>query len=101
MTTFLTTIIGMVQADQPDLTARQLAVLGLITEEKDTAFTVRELAARLNISKPAITRAVDKLESELEYAKRRRDPSDRRSVFIDTTVAGRKYWTKRVVSTAL
>jgi DNA-binding MarR family transcriptional regulator len=41
--------------------------------------TVRELAAKLDIMKPAITRALDRL-AELGLARRVPDPRDRRSV---------------------
>jgi DNA-binding MarR family transcriptional regulator len=48
---------------------------------------VRGLAAELNVSKPAITRALDRLE-ELEMAKRKIDPMDRRSVLVQRTLKG-------------
>jgi DNA-binding MarR family transcriptional regulator len=80
------TIVSMVRRDEPDLTARQLAVL-LICCLDDAPHTVRGLAERLKISKPAITRSVDRLE-ELRLLKRVDDPSDRRSVLITSTPSG-------------
>ena len=80
------TIVSMVRRDEPDLTARQLAVL-LICCLDDAPHTVRGLAERLKISKPAITRSVDRLE-ELRLLKRVDDPSDRRSVLITSTRSG-------------
>lgn len=49
--------------------------------------TVRGLAATLNVSKPAITRALDRL-GELDLARRKTDPQDRRSVLVQRTVKG-------------
>ena len=51
------------------------------------AQTVRGLAAKLNVSKPAITRALDRL-SEFDLVRRRTDPLDRRSVLVQRTVSG-------------
>ena len=51
---------------------------------------VRGLAATLNISKPAITRALDRLE-ELEFTKREKDKLDRRSVIARRTPTGMGY----------
>lgn len=74
-----------------DLTDRQKAVLGIVVEEADADHTVRSLAKRLKVSKPAITRAADRLE-EFEFMKRERDQTDRRSVFLRLTTGGRKHW---------
>ena len=62
------TIVGTVRRDGPDLSARQFAVLLIISIEDDM-HTVRGLAARLDVSKPALTRSVDRL-NELGLAKR-------------------------------
>jgi DNA-binding MarR family transcriptional regulator len=48
---------------------------------------VRGLAAELNVSKPAITRALDRL-GELDLARRKVDPMDRRSVLVQRTLKG-------------
>jgi DNA-binding MarR family transcriptional regulator len=48
---------------------------------------VRGLAADLNISKPAITRALDRL-GELDFARRKIDPQDRRSILVQRTTRG-------------
>jgi DNA-binding MarR family transcriptional regulator len=45
------------------------------------------LAAELNVSKPAITRALDRL-GELDLARRKVDPMDRRSVIVQRTLKG-------------
>lgn len=75
-----------VAADRPDLSARQMAVL-LTIYRTPAPHTVRGTAAALNVSKPAITRAVDRL-AELDLARRKVDPLDRRSVLLITTLAG-------------
>ena len=49
--------------------------------------TVRGLAGVLQVSKPAITRALNRL-SELGLIRRKTDEADRRSVLIHRTVKG-------------
>ena len=83
------TITTMVRQDKPDLSARQLAVL-LICYLNETVQTVRGLAAALRVSKPAITRALDRLE-ELNLLGRKTDPMDRRSVLVQRTEEGYEY----------
>jgi DNA-binding MarR family transcriptional regulator len=80
------TIVALVRRDGPDLTARQLSVF-LICYLEGEAQTVRGLAAKLNVSKPAITRALDRL-SEFDLVRRKQDPLDRRSVLVQRTVSG-------------
>ena len=80
------TMTESVRSDQPDLSARQMALL-LTVYQDPVPQTVRGLAAHLNVSKPAIVRALDSL-SKLEFVRRRRDEKDRRSVLIHRTVRG-------------
>lgn len=80
------TIVTGVRRDAPDLSARQMAVL-LTVYLTPPPHTVRGLAAALKVSKPAITRALDRL-SELELLRRKVDETDRRSVLIQRTVKG-------------
>jgi DNA-binding MarR family transcriptional regulator len=79
-------IVNSVRADAPDLSARQMALL-LSVYLTPPPHTVRGLADLLNVSKPAITRAVNRL-SELGLVKRKTDEDDRRSVLIQRTVKG-------------
>jgi len=79
-------IIESVRLDAPDLSARQMALL-LTVYLTLPPHTVRGLAATLNVSKPAITRAVNRL-SELQMVRRKPDETDRRSVLIQRTVRG-------------
>lgn len=80
------TIVALVRREEPDLSARQLAVF-LTCYIEDEAQTVRGLAAQLNVSKPAITRALDRL-SEFELVRRKTDPLDRRSILVQRTPKG-------------
>jgi DNA-binding MarR family transcriptional regulator len=73
----------------PDLTTRQLALLlhvGLMLPPH----TVRGLARTLGFSKPAVTRALDRLAG-LGFVERLRDAQDRRSVLIVLTPGGRSF----------
>lgn len=78
-----------VRRDAPDLTARQMAVL-LNVYLTPAPHTVRGLAAGLHVTKPAITRALDRL-GELGLAKRKVDDSDRRNILVQRTVKGSVY----------
>jgi DNA-binding MarR family transcriptional regulator len=81
-----TAIVELVRRDGPDLSARQLGVF-LTCYLETEAQTVRGLAARLNVSKPAITRALDRL-AEFDLVRRKTDPLDRRSVLVQRTATG-------------
>ncbi|HEY4043255.1 MAG TPA: MarR family transcriptional regulator [Rhodopila sp.] len=80
------TVVALVRRDGADLSARQLGVF-LTCYLNEGAHTVRGLAASLNVSKPAITRALDRL-GELDLARRKVDPMDRRSVLVQRTPRG-------------
>lgn len=75
--------------DGADLTQRQLALL-LTVYLTPPPHTVRGLAAQLDISKPAVTRALDRLAA-LGFAKRKPEPDDRRGVEVQRTVKGAVY----------
>lgn len=83
------TVVGLVRKDGADLSARQLSVL-LICFLEDGPHTVRGLAERLNVAKPAITRALDRLE-QFDLVRRAPDPRDRRSVLVSRTAVGAAY----------
>ncbi|SDE42426.1 MarR family transcriptional regulator [Belnapia rosea] len=80
------TFLSEIRSDQPDLNLRQLAVL-LVVYQTDELQTVRGLAKHLNISKPAVTRALDRL-GEFGLVRREIDPKDRRSVLVQRTAGG-------------
>lgn len=80
------TMVNSVRLAAPDLSARQMALLLSVYLSKPP-HTVRGLAKLLGVSKPAITRAVNRL-SELGMVRRKTDEADRRSVLIQRTVKG-------------
>lgn len=82
-------IVESVRRDGPDLSARQMALL-LTVYITPPPHTVRGLAETLKVSKPAVTRAVDRL-AEYGLVKRKVDEKDRRSVLIQRTVKGSVY----------
>jgi DNA-binding MarR family transcriptional regulator len=82
-------MVENVHRDAPDLSARQMAVL-LTVYMTRPPHTVRGLADILNVSKPAITRALDRL-GEFKLARRKSDARDRRSVLVQRTVMGSVY----------
>jgi DNA-binding MarR family transcriptional regulator len=86
MSTLRDTIVGTVRRDGPDLSARQFSIF-LICYLEDGPHTVRGLAQQLEISKPAISRSLDRL-AELSLTKRGPDPRDRRSVLVRRTRPG-------------
>ena len=79
-------VVTGVKRDAPDLSARQMALL-LTVYLSPPPHTVRGLAEALKVSKPAITRALDRL-SELQLLRRKVDAEDRRSVLVQRTVRG-------------
>ena len=76
----------LVTDGEPDLSARQLSILLTIYLEPPP-HTVRGLAAKLKVTKPVITRALDTM-GERGLVSRRRDEADRRNVVIQRTVKG-------------
>src|ERR1700735_3925238 len=80
------TTVALVRRDGPDLSARQLGVF-LTCYLEGEAQTVRGLAAKLDVSKPAITRALDRLD-QFDLVRRKTDPLDRRSVLAQRTATG-------------
>ncbi len=84
-------LVETVRSESPDLSQRQLAIV-LTVYLTAAPHTVRGLAQQLHISKPAVTRALDRL-GILGLARRRRDAADRRSVLVQRTVRGSVFLT--------
>lgn len=78
--------LSEVLGKRPDLTMRQAAILLTIYLDPPP-HTVRGLAARLDVTKPVITRALDSM-GELGLLTRHRDENDRRNVLVKRTVEG-------------
>jgi len=81
--------LAMVRDDDPDLSARQMAIL-LSVYLDPPPHTVRGLAAKLGVTKPVITRALNAMGRH-KLLTRRRDPDDKRNVLIQRTVEGALY----------
>ncbi|MDP9127663.1 MAG: MarR family transcriptional regulator [Pseudomonadota bacterium] len=84
-------LVASVRSDAPDLSARQMALM-LSVYLGDGPHTVRGLAQALRISKPAVSRALDRL-GELGYVRRQRDDLDRRNVLVQRTSNGGEFLT--------
>lgn len=82
-------VLNEVTEREHDLTTRQMAILLSIYMDPPP-HTVRGLAAKLNVTKPVITRALDTM-GQMKLVMRRRDPKDRRNVIIGKTVEGALY----------
>ena len=79
-------LVDYVRSGEPDLTNRQMALLLLVYLDPGP-HTVRGLAHELNVSKPVITRALNRL-SALGYLRRERDERDKRNIYIARTTEG-------------
>jgi DNA-binding MarR family transcriptional regulator len=81
--------LALVHDDEPDLSMRQVSILLTVYLEAPP-HTVRDLARKLSVSKPVITRALDSM-GKIELVSRRRDEKDRRNVLVQRTVKGALY----------
>ncbi|NND48852.1 MAG: winged helix-turn-helix transcriptional regulator [Rhizobiales bacterium] len=83
------TCIDLVRDDDVDLSLRQMAILLTIYLETPP-HTVRGLAAKLGVTKPVVTRALNALGAR-QLVERRRDTTDRRNVLVQRTLQGALY----------
>lgn len=81
--------LAQVHDEAPDLSLRQVTILLTVYMEAPP-HTVRGLAAKLRVTKPVITRALDSM-GRLDLVARRRDEKDRRNVLVQRTVKGALY----------
>lgn len=81
--------LDLVRGDGPDLSPRQIAILLTIYLDPPP-HNVRDLAKKLGVTKPVITRALDSM-GQLDLVSRRRDDEDRRNIRISRTVEGALY----------
>lgn len=86
LTEWMRTLVDYVRSGEPDLTNRQMALL-LVVYLQPGPHTVRGLAAMLGVSKPVVTRALNRLGT-LGYLRRQRDDSDKRNIFVARTSEG-------------
>ena len=86
LSTWMQTLVDYVRSGEPDLTNRQMALLMLVYLDSGP-HTVRGLARALNVSKPVVTRALNRLGA-LGYLRRQRDDADKRNIFVARTTKG-------------
>lgn len=86
---WMSALVDYVRSGEPDLTNRQMALL-LIVYLENGPHTVRGLARSLNVSKPVVTRALNRLGS-LGYLRRQRDDSDKRNIYVARTEEGANF----------
>ena len=86
---WMRTLVDYVRSGEPDLTNRQMALL-LVVYLKPGPHTVRGLASMLNVSKPVVTRALNRLGT-LGYLRRQRDDNDKRNIFVARTAEGAEF----------
>ncbi|WP_181708307.1 MarR family transcriptional regulator [Chthonobacter rhizosphaerae] len=84
--------LAVVREHDADLSPRQITVL-LTVYLEPPPHTVRGLAEKLGVTKPAITRALDTM-GEMRLLSRRRDEKDKRNVIVQRTVEGALYLEK-------
>ncbi len=89
LTNWMATLIDYVRSGEPDLTNRQMALL-LVVYLQSGPHTVRGLASSLKVSKPVVTRALNRLGS-LGYLRRQRDESDKRNIYVVRTAEGAEF----------
>ncbi len=82
----MATLVDYVRSGEPDLTNRQMALL-MVVYLDEGPHTVRGLAQALNVSKPVVTRALNRLGA-LGYLRRQRDDTDKRNIFVARTPKG-------------
>jgi len=83
----LATTVASIRNDDADLSLRQLAVFLNTYLAQHIEHTVPGMGTALNLSKPGITRALDRL-SAFGLIKPERDTIDRRNVIVRRTPAG-------------
>jgi DNA-binding MarR family transcriptional regulator len=92
--TLRNTLLTLVRRDGRDLTARQLtAFLAIYTQ--DTTLTVSSLAEMMNISRPGVTRVMDRLV-HFDLISREEDREDRRRVLARRTARGAAFYRELV-----
>ena len=89
LTDWMATLVDYVRSGEPDLTNRQMALLMVVYLDPGP-HTVRGLAQCLNVSKPVVTRALNRLGA-LGYLRRQRDESDKRNIYVARTVEGASF----------
>lgn len=88
------TLLALVRRDGRDLTARQLTAF-LTVYMDETTHTVSTLADLLHISRPGVTRIMDRLV-QFDLVAREEDREDRRRVLVRRTTRGAAFFRELV-----
>jgi DNA-binding MarR family transcriptional regulator len=88
------TLLALVRRDGRDLTARQLTAF-LTVYMDETTHTVSSLAELLHISRPGVTRIMDRLV-QFDLVAREEDREDRRRVLVRRTTRGAAFFRELV-----
>jgi DNA-binding MarR family transcriptional regulator len=91
------TLLALVRRDGRDLTARQLTAF-LTVYMDDVTHTVSSLAELLHISRPGVTRIMDRLV-QFDLVAREEDREDRRRVLVRRTTRGAAFFRELVAIT--
>jgi DNA-binding MarR family transcriptional regulator len=83
------TMLDLVRRDGRDLTTLQLTTL-MAVYLQDEVYSVGALAKMLNISRPGVTRILDRLV-KAKLVSRAGNPEDRRVVLVSRTTEGARY----------
>lgn len=84
------TLLALVRRDGRDLTVRQLTAFLSIYMDK-TTHSLSSIADLLEISRPGVTRIIDRL-AECDLVARQEDREDRRRVLVRRTSAGAAFF---------
>ena len=88
------TLLALVRRDGRDLTARQLTAFLTVYMDEQT-HTVSSLAELLHISRPGVTRIMDRLV-QFDLVAREEDRDDRRRVLVRRTTRGAAFFRELV-----
>jgi DNA-binding MarR family transcriptional regulator len=88
------TLLALVRRDGRDLTARQLTAFLSVYMDEQT-HTVSSLAELLHISRPGVTRIMDRLV-QFDLVAREEDREDRRRVLVRRTTRGAAFFKELV-----
>ena len=88
------TLLALVRRDGRDLTARQLTAFLTVYMDEST-HTVSSLAELLHISRPGVTRIMDRLV-QFDLVAREEDREDRRRVLVRRTTRGAAFFRELV-----
>jgi DNA-binding MarR family transcriptional regulator len=81
-------MVGSLKTHEHEITMRQIGALGVIVE--NPGCSVRELAAKLGVNRPAMSRALSGLK-QMGFVQKTKSKKDRRLVSAQATAKGRAF----------